>query len=371
MINFVILHFLLSMPIFESSAIAHVALHYVGNKGTGESIILSHKTLPLSEQLQDLLVRYFLSPFKGEEYFTFYHDEDLALNEVYNRASRIFDDPETLLEESHQLARALFNASTHPNIKGGDLFVVYFKECVLEGKTMDAIGLFKSENKEHFLKVGYTDEQWSTKENDASATASFSIDIDKGININKLDKGALIFNTEREQGYVVSVVDSTNRGLDAHYWRDDFLLICQREDPYYKTHSEMTAYKKFVTRELPQQFEGVSKADQADLLNRSVEYFKQNNSFDLQRFSEEVIAQPEVIESFQSFRQQYQEDNAITLDDSFAIDDSAVKKQSRAFKSVIKLDKNFHIYVHGNRELIEQGEDERGKYYKVYYSEES
>ena len=371
MINFVILHFLLSMPIFESSAIAHVALHYVGNKGTGESIILSHKTLPLSEQLQDLMVRYFLSPFKGEEYFTFYHDEDLALNEVYDRASRIFDDPETLLEESHQLARCLFNASTHPNIKGGDLFVVYFKECVLEGKTMDAIGLFKSENKEHFLKVGYTDEQWSTKEDDASATASFTIDIDKGININKLDKGALIFNTEREQGYVVSVVDSTNRGLDAHYWRDDFLQICQREDQYYKTQSEMTAYKKFVTKELPQQFDGVSKADQADLLNRSVEYFKQNDSFDLQQFSEEVIAQPEVIESFQNFRQQYQEDNAITLDDSFAIDDSAVKKQSRAFKSVIKLDKNFHIYVHGDRELIEQGEDERGKYYKVYYSEES
>jgi hypothetical protein len=51
--------------------------------------------------------------------------------------------------------------------------------------------------------------------------------------------------------------------------------------------------------------------------------------------------------------------------------ESAVKKQARVFKSVIKLDKNFHIYVHGNRELIEQGTDEKGKYYKVYYKEES
>lgn len=32
---------------------------------------------------------------------------------------------------------------------------------------------------------------------------------------------------------------------------------------------------------------------------------------------------------------------------------------------------NFHIYVHGNRQLIEQGADEKGKYYKVYYQEES
>ena len=39
---------------------------------------------------------------------------------------------------------------------------------------------------------------------------------------------------------------------------------------------------------------------------------------------------------------------------------------------VIKLDKNFHLYVHGSRELIEQGIDEEGrKFYKIYYTEES
>ena len=50
----------------------------------------------------------------------------------------------------------------------------------------------------------------------------------------------------------------------------------------------------------------------------------------------------------------------------------AVKKQARVFKSVIKLDKNFHIYVHGNRELIEKGYDgAMGKhYYKIYFDVE-
>ena len=43
----------------------------------------------------------------------------------------------------------------------------------------------------------------------------------------------------------------------------------------------------------------------------------------------------------------------------------------RSIKRVIKLDKNFDIYIHGNSELIEQGEDNKGKYYKVYYNEES
>ncbi|MBQ7281015.1 MAG: nucleoid-associated protein [Bacteroidales bacterium] len=359
------------MPTFESSSIESVALHYVGNKGTGESVILSQRTLPLSEQLQDLFVRYFITPFKGDEYFNLYHEDGIDHNALYQQVCTIFDDPDQLLSASHAIAHLLHDASLHPNIKGGDLFVVFFKECVFEGQPTSAIGLFKSENKEQFLKVMFTDEQWSTQADDNSATALFSIDIDRGINTGKLDKGALIFNIERDNGFVVGVVDATNRSIDARYWRDDFLGLCQREDHYYKTQSEMTAYKKFVTDDLPQQFEGVSRADQADLLNRSVEYFKKNDSFDIDEFSEQVIAQPEVIERFQSFRQQYQEDNAITLDDSFAIDDSAVKRQSRSFKSVIKLDKNFHIYVHGDRELIEQGEDERGKYYKVYYNQES
>ncbi|OAV70416.1 50S ribosomal protein L22/unknown domain fusion protein [Bacteroidales bacterium Barb4] len=37
----------------------------------------------------------------------------------------------------------------------------------------------------------------------------------------------------------------------------------------------------------------------------------------------------------------------------------------------IIIDKDFHIYVHGNRDLIEQGIDENGrKFYKIYYQEE-
>jgi len=39
---------------------------------------------------------------------------------------------------------------------------------------------------------------------------------------------------------------------------------------------------------------------------------------------------------------------------------------------VLKLDKNFHIYIHGDRNLIEQGEEPDGrKFYKIYYEEES
>lgn len=43
----------------------------------------------------------------------------------------------------------------------------------------------------------------------------FQIQKDQGINLRKLDKGCLIFNTEQEEGYMVSVIDTTKAGVEA------------------------------------------------------------------------------------------------------------------------------------------------------------
>ncbi|MDR1897006.1 MAG: nucleoid-associated protein, partial [Prevotellaceae bacterium] len=83
------------------------------------------------------------------------------------------------------------------------------------------------------------------------------------------------------------------------------------------------------------------------------------------------IGQPEVIEKFNQYKSAYAKEYEIEIADSFTISDSAVKKQARGLKSVIKLDKNFDIHIHGNRDLIEQGSDSKGKFYKIYYKEEN
>jgi len=84
------------------------------------------------------------------------------------------------------------------------------------------------------------------------------------------------------------------------------------------------------------------------------------------------VATDHVIESFRKYDQDYRDQNNIEIDDHFTISSHAVKKQARIFKSVLKLDKNFHIYIHGDKDLIERGVDEDGrKYYKLYYKEES
>ena len=336
--------------------IQNCILHRIGNKVKEEGVKLSKSDLDISGAIEELLINYFFTPFKTEEFYNFYHDADINLNEVYSFASKIFDNPECVHEQSVNIATHLYEQSNHPKIKTGELYVVYFKDCLLGSERVDAVGVFKSENKDTFLKVFPSGD-------------GFEIESELGVNINKLDKGVLIFNTDQENGYVVAVVDNINKGTEAHYWIDDFLHIRQRQDEYYNTHNVLSMCKTFITKELPQQFD-VSKADQADLMNKSVQFFKDKDSFDIDQFTNEVIEQQEVIDSFHQFRDDYQRNMDIEIVDQFDISDTAVKKQARAFKSVIKLDKNFHIYVHGDKNLIEQGEDVKGKFYKVYYTEE-
>lgn len=342
---------------FEYTKIKEASIHRVGNKSNEEGCIFSKKNLFLNEALEQTLSKYFLSPFKMDEYYHFVHDTSLNLNEVYTFASAIFEDPSRLLDQSVNLAKHLYENSEHPNIKSGDFYTVYFHECSVDGEVVDAIGLFKSENKDTFLRIIPED-------------GVFTIESEQGINIKKLDKGCLIFNTEKEQGYIVAVVDNTNKNSEAQYWVDDFLHVSFRQDDYHYTQNIMALTKNFVMNELPEQF-SVTKAEQASILNDSVKFFKEKDNFTIEEFNEEVIQQPEIVESFQQYRTHFQQENDIRMPDSFDISESAVKKQTRNFKSVIKLDKNFHIYIHGNENLMEQGEDEKGKFYKIYFKEEN
>ena len=332
-----------------------MALHYVGNKQADDGVLCSKSLLDTNDEMRNILHEYFLQVFLAEEQFHFIHENELKFNEVYSIVSDIFDDPESLYINSVKLAKHLYEKSDHPKIKAGEFYVVHFTDCTIAGEHCDAVGLFKSENKDTFLRV------WTSMD-------GLDLTPEQGINTKKLDKGCLIYNVERENGYLVTIVDNTNRS-DAHFWTDEFLHVFQKANEYFHTNTVLSLTKNFVTKELPQQFE-VSKADQADLLNRSVAFFKEKETFDMDEFVNEVIEQPAVIESFHKFKDNYAQREDIEIADSFEINGAAVKKQARAFKSVIKLDKNFHIYIHGDRDLIEQGEDERGKFYKVYYNKE-
>ena len=349
------------MITYFEATLGQVSVHRVGNKALNEFYSLSENTLRIQDEtLRRLLMQYFLSPFeKAYEVFRFTHSsDDRSLNELCHFSSMIFDDQSTFHSLSGQITKHLFNISNHPKIKSGELYIASFKDIQLEGELVDAIGIFKSETKESYLKVNLEDGGFAlTYEEDA-------------INITKLDKGCLIFNTEKDEGYKVIVIDQTNR-TDAAYWKDEFLQLKIRNDNFNKTSTTLGVCKDFITNKIDEDFE-ISKADKIDLLNKSLKYFKEKESFDLNEFSEEVIGNPKAIESFKNFSRQYNDEFDAELDQPFDISGAAVKKQAKVFKSILKLDKNFHIYIHGNKDLIEKGFDE-GKsmnYYKVFFREE-
>jgi len=346
---------------FEA-AMSKLSVHRVGNKSQNEFYSLSNAPLKIDDEfLTNLLLKYFLASFeKVNEVYHFTHSGgDLELNELYHYSATAFGNPEAFHDISEKITKYLFDLSDHPRIKSGELYIAYFNDLQLEGELLDAIGIFKSETKETYLKV-YPD------------TGGFHLDYEQdGINIQKLDKGCLIFNSEKEAGFKVLVLDKTNAS-DAVYWKDDFLKLKIRNDSFNKTTATLSVYKNFVTEKLDDEFE-LTKADKIDLLNRSMKYFKEKETFDLDEFSEEVIANEKAAESFKNYTREYEQEFETELSGSFDISGAAVKKQARVFKSVLKLDKNFHIYIHGNKELIEKGfdDDKAMNFYKVYFKEEN
>ena len=114
------------------------------------------------------------------------------------------------------------------------------------------------------------------------------------------------------------------------------------------------------------------KIDQVSLMEESARFFREKDTFDKRDFHEKVLLEPEIIDAFESYKNDYQERNQLRLHDEFDINTEAVRKMKRVFKSVIKLDKNFHIYVHGNRNMIRKGFDEESnmRFYQLFFKEE-
>lgn len=53
----------------EIAAIQEIAIHKVGNKATEDGVRFSESSVRINEQIGNLLIHYFFSSYKSEEYF--------------------------------------------------------------------------------------------------------------------------------------------------------------------------------------------------------------------------------------------------------------------------------------------------------------
>lgn len=341
---------------FSEAKIEKIITHHIGNKQREESISLTKEEINVSEETREHLISYFLVPMKTDDVYSFTHAVDFEQNDVFISSKEILNNEESFLEQSHNLGKLLYEATTHPKVEKGEMNIVLFSGLVVGDEMVSAVGIFKSEHNAPFIKMDRTMD-------------GFNVDHDFGFEMKGVDKGCLVFDVEEGDGYRCLVIDK--KSADAQYWIDDFLKIKPIGNEFYMTNQFLTMTKEFVTKQLPEDYE-MNQTDKIDLLNKSVGYFKEHDSFDKEEFASEVFVDDEIKQSFKNFNNIYDTENEIESKDNFAISAQAVKKQSRVFKSVLKLDKNFHVYIHGDKELIEQGVEPDGrKFYKIYYTEEN
>lgn len=344
-----------------SAHIALLSIHRIGNKNKNEGLFLSATPEKINDEILPLLKEYFFKPFreKEENYFHFAHEATLEFHELNNLASEIFNNPDSQHEISKKIAQHLYEQSDHPHIKNGELYVTYIENVIIDNEKTDAIGIFKSEIKQDFLQF--------TEEKDR-----LHMILQQGINLNKLDKGALIINTEKENGYKILSVDS-NR-YDTRYWLENFLGVEALTDDIYFTKKYIKFCQDFAKDVvLPAE----DKKEEVMFLNRAVNHFAKNDTFEESGFLNEVMDNPELIPEFKHYKTEKGPKYKIEDLTTFPIDNSAVSSARKKIKSVINLDTNIQIKLdfinpESAEKFVEKGWDEERQmyYYLVYFNKE-
>lgn len=341
--------------------IESLSIHRVGNKSRNETLFLSQKAYNLSDELTPLLKEYFFKPFreKEENYYQFAHDVDLEYNEMYTYANEVFANPSVIHEVSKKITTHLYEQSNHQHIKNGEVYVCYFSHITIDNNPVDAIGIFKSEVKTDFLQFEET-------------KSNLELVLQQGINLNKLDKGCIIFNYKKEEGYKILTID--NNRYDARYWLEQFLSVDTFIDENFMTKKYLQFCKEFAKDVvLPAE----DKKQEVLFMNRAVNHFAKNDLFEESKFLNEVIDNPDLIPEFKNYKVDKGEKYSIEDVTNFPIANAAVTDVRKKLKNTINLDTNIQIKLdfvnpESAEKFVEKGWDEERQmyYYLVYFNKE-
>mgnify|MGYP000671954218 CR=1 FL=1 len=220
------------------------------------------------------------------------------------------------------------------------------------------------------------DEKFSRSEHDflqfEERGTTLEMILQQGINLSKLDKGCLIFNYKKEEGYKILSVDS-NR-YDARYWLEHFLSVDAFQDENFITKKYLKFCQGFAKDVV---FPAEDKKQEVMFMNRSVNYFAKNDQFEESNFLNEVMDNPDLIPEFRSYKVDKGEKYSIEDVTTFPIANSAVSDARKSIKNVINLDTHIQIKMdfinpESAEKFVEKGWDEEKQmyYYLVYFNKE-
>lgn len=334
-----------SPPNFRKAKLAAMSLARVGNPSRGEPLRTSQSLCRFREDESELLTHCFLKPFRSLEPHHLDHHTSLEDNELFGSAGAIFENNSTLLEQGDRIARQLHAKSNRPNIKSGDLCVALIDGVGLGGETVQAISIVKSESKVPFLQI-------SERDGDLVLTT------EKGIYPEKIDKGCLILDQGRPDGYTVYLFDKG--GGSTLFWIRDFVGASPITDDDYLTRRYSELCVEFAEKGLPE--ETLSK-ERMEVASRGLGYLNEVEEFDLEEFEKTALGEADRIEQFESFKNDYEKDRgAEPLRESFTVSRKEAEKAGNRLRSRMKLDVGVNLqfssgFIHEADRFLERGTD--------------
>ncbi len=344
-----------------NTQIESLSIHKVGNKSRNENIFLSSKPFLLDDEMTPLLKEFFFKSFrlKEESYYQFSNEVDVEFNQLYTIVSEIFSNPDSAHINSKKIASHLFEQSQHPHIKSGEVYVTYLENISLDNEKVNAVGIFKSEIKQDFI-------QFEENAND------LEIILQQGINLGKLDKGCLIFDVNKEEGYKILSVDS-NR-YDTKYWLEHFLGVNTLADENFYTKKYLKLCQDFAKDVV---FPAEDKKEEVMFMNRAVNHFAKNDRFEETAFLNDVVENPTLIPEFKHYKVERGPKYKLEDVSEFPIANKAVSTARKTIKNTINLDTNIQIKMdfinpESAERFVEKGWDEEKQmyYYLVYFNKE-
>ncbi|MDU1889578.1 MAG: nucleoid-associated protein [Dysgonomonas sp.] len=332
--------------------IAKMIVHMVGNKEREEGVSFSEVELDFKiaeNNFKDMISK----SFKLDDFCEFYFESTLELNPIYTFVRTIFKEPKRFIEQSNFIAKILYEKSTHPKIKAGELSIMYLTDCMIDDKSVNGIVLFKSENKQTVMRYNRTDDGYSVEKSDV-------------ISLSKIEKGCLILDVEEESGYRVIIVDKATKGQEAKYWKDEFLHVRYCQSARHQTNTLINFCRSFIKEKCEQ----TEKLDKAFSIARAKKILSETEEVTLQEFANEVFEDELKAKEFISSVTTQQVD--IPLDSSIPIETRMAKRKSSFPSITLHLDSNFDINVYGGKEFLVHGFDEAAGmyYYTCYYNKE-
>jgi hypothetical protein len=329
--------------------------HQLGNTQADESCFLSQSELMFNDieaaEYKKILCKPFQNNLQAHQLTS---DSELYNNEMYNYITDIFKNANELSPISRKMTQMLYRFAGEYSIKPGLVFVILLDDITTPAGKTNGLAFIKMDAPAKFLKT------LNTKDN-------VEVFFDKGLMSKNIEKAFLVLNDDFEAGFYLypfeKIIGETN------YWNKYFLQCKARTDDFRQTNVLISTYSDYVMNELP--IEHFSKKEKIDLVQNAMNYMVENNTaVSVDEFIANQLPDPQHQEDYKANLMVYVNDNEVDLQTSFEPSKEALQYQKKKFRSIIKLDKNFHIYVHSNDDLIERGVDDKGKFYKVYFNEE-